>query len=106
MILVTSDTIPGKRIVKVLGLVRGSTIRGTHLGHDIIAFFRNLIGGEINDYTKIFAESREQALDRMVEDARQLHANAVVTVRFASASIARGAAEMLAYGTAVIVEDE
>jgi uncharacterized protein YbjQ (UPF0145 family) len=106
MLLVTSDTIPGKRIVRVLGLVRGNTIRARHVGHDIMAALRNVVGGEISDYTKMVAESREQSVDRMVEEAEKLGANAVVTIRFSTSSMMQGAAELLCYGTAVVVEDE
>ncbi len=106
MIVVTTDTIAGKRIVKTLGMVRGGTVRGKHFGKDILALFRNLVGGEIQEYTKILAESREQALDRLIAAAEQLGANAVITARYATSDIAAGAAEVLIYGTAVIVEDE
>jgi uncharacterized protein YbjQ (UPF0145 family) len=104
MILVTTDKIEGKRIVKMLGLVRGNTIRARHMGHDIKASLINLVGGEITDYTKMLAESREQALDRMVEEAESLGANAVINVRFGTSMVMTQAAEILAYGTAVIVE--
>lgn len=104
MILTTTETISGKKVVKTLGLVKGNTIRARHLGRDIAAGFRNIIGGEITEYTKMLAESREQALDRMEEAAEKLGANAVVGMRFITASIMGGAAELLAYGTAVIVE--
>lgn len=106
MILVTSDSIPGKRIVKVLGLVKGNTIRARHVGRDILAALRNLVGGEITDYTKMIAESREQAIDRMVDEAEKMGANAVVTIRFSTSSMMQGAAELLCYGTAVVIEDE
>jgi uncharacterized protein YbjQ (UPF0145 family) len=106
MILVTSDDIPGKRVVKCLGLVKGNTIRARHIGHDIAAALRNMVGGEITDYTKMVSESREQAIDRMVEEAEALGANAVVCVRFSTSSMMQGAAELLCYGTAVAVEDE
>lgn len=105
MIITTSDDIPGKRVVQTIGLVRGSTVRGKHIGKDILALFRNIVGGEIDEYTKMLAESREQALDRMILDAQKLGANGIVGVRFASSSIAAGAAEILVYGTAVKVED-
>jgi uncharacterized protein YbjQ (UPF0145 family) len=105
MIVVTSETITGKRVVRTLGLVRGNTIRARHVGKDILAVFRNLVGGEVAEYTKMLAESREQALDRMVEEARDLGANAVISVRFMTSEVMQGAAELLAYGTAVIVED-
>lgn len=106
MIVVTTDTIEGQRIVETLGLVRGNTIRARHLGKDILAVLRNMVGGEIAEYTKMLAEAREQALDRMVEEAKELGANAVVEVRFMTSEIAQGAAELLAYGTAVIVESD
>ena len=106
MLIVTSDTVPGKKIVKVLGLVRGNTIRARHIGRDIIASLRNIAGGEIVEYTKMIAESREQAIDRMIGEAEAVGANAVVTLRFTTASMMENAAELLAYGTAVVVEDE
>jgi uncharacterized protein YbjQ (UPF0145 family) len=106
IILSTSDDIAHKRIVKTLGLVKGNTIRARHLGRDIAAAFRNMVGGEISDYTKLIGESREQAIDRMVEEARAMGANAIVTIRFSTSEIMQGAAELLAYGTAVIVEDD
>ena len=105
MIVVNTETIPGKKIVEVLGIVKGNTIRARHVGKDILAAFKNMIGGEIEEYTKMVAESREQSLDRMVEDARKLGADAVVNVRFMTASMMQGAAELLAYGTAVKLED-
>ena len=104
MIIVTTDLIPGKTIKKNLGLVRGNTIRARHLGRDILAFLRGIVGGEIRDYTKMMAESREQALDRMVEEAESLGANAIINVRFTTSMIMQSASEILAYGTAVIVE--
>jgi len=106
MLLSTTETIVGKKIVKHLGLVRGNTIRARHIGRDILALLRNFVGGEITDYTKMMAESREQAMDRMVEQAKQLGANAVVAVRFATSEVMTSASEILVYGTAVIVEDE
>jgi len=106
MILATSDSIPGRRIASVLGMVRGNTIRARHLGKDISAAFKNLAGGEITDYTKMMAESREQALDRMIEDAARLGADAIVAVRFTTSSVMQGAAEILVYGTAVMLADE
>jgi uncharacterized protein YbjQ (UPF0145 family) len=105
MILVTSDEIPGKKVTKVLGLVRGNTIRARHVGRDILAALRNVVGGEIVDYTKMIAESREQAVDRMIAEAEGLGANAIVTIRFSTSSMMQGAAELLCYGTAVLVED-
>lgn len=106
MILSTADTVPGKRIVKVLGLVRGNTIRTRHVGKDIVAVFKNLVGGEVEEYTKMLAETREQSVDRMIECATDLGANAVVAMRLGTSSVMQGAAEIVAYGTAVVVEDE
>ncbi len=103
--IVTSPDIPGRRIVRTMGLVRGNTIRARHIGKDIIAGLRSIVGGEIHEYAKLMAESREQALDRMVEEAEQLGANAVISTRFATSVVMGGAAEMLAFGTAVVVED-
>ncbi len=104
MIIVTADFVPGKTIKKTFGLVRGNTIRARHLGRDIVAFLRNIVGGEISDYTKMMAESREQAIDRMIGGAEELGANAIITVRFTTSMIMQSASEILAYGTAVIVE--
>ena len=106
MIITTVDHVAGKKIVRTLGLVRGNSIRGRHLGKDLIAHLRNAVGGEITEYTKMLAESREQALDRMLEEARELGANAIVGVRFSTNTTMAGASEVLAYGTAVQVEDE
>jgi uncharacterized protein YbjQ (UPF0145 family) len=105
MIIVTTETIPGKKVNKVFGLVRGNTIRARHVGHDISAALKNLVGGEIRDYTKMMAESREQALDRMLEEAEKMGANAVIGLRFTTSMIMQSASEILAYGTAVAVED-
>ena len=104
MIIVTSNQIEGKRIVKTLGLARGSTIRARHLGRDIMAGLRNVVGGEITEYTKMLAESREQAIQRMVEQAESMGANAIVGTRFVTSMVMSGAAELLAYGTAVVIE--
>lgn len=106
MIITTTETIKGKKIVRTVGLVRGNTIRARHIGRDILALLRNIVGGEILDYTKLLAETREQSLDRMIAEAQRLGANAVVQVRFATSVLMGGAAELLAYGTAVVVEDE
>ena len=103
--MTTSSTIAGTRIVQTLGLTRGNSIRARHVGRDILAGFRSIVGGEIHEYAKLLAESREQALDRMCDQARALGANAVVDVRFTTSVVLSGAAEMLAYGTAVIVKD-
>lgn len=104
MILCSSDEVPGRKVHEVVGLVRGNTVRSRHLGRDISAFFKNLVGGEIEEYTKLLAESREQAIDRMVAEARARGADAVVCMRFATSEIAAGASEFLAYGTAVKLE--
>jgi len=104
MIVATTETIAGKTITRTLGLVRGNTIRARHIGKDMLAVFRNIVGGEITEYTKLMAESRDQSVDRMVQNASELGANAVVAVRFATSEIMGGAAEILAYGTAVVVE--
>ena len=104
--IVTNNSIAGKKIVKTLGLVRGNTIRARHVGKDILAGLRNIVGGEIHEYTKLIAESREQAIDRMLEDAARIGANAILEVRFSTSVITANAAELLAYGTAVVVEDE
>ena len=105
MIVVTSENIAGKKIVKTLGLVRGNTVRARHVGRDILAGLRNIVGGEIHEYAKLVAESREQSLDRMVAEAEELGANAVIATRFTTSVLMGGAAELLAIGTAVIVED-
>ncbi len=104
MIVVTTDRIEGRQVVKTLGLVRGSTIRARHIGRDVMASLRNIVGGEITDYTKMLAESREQALQRMVEQAESMGANAILSTRFVTSMVMSGAAELLAYGTAVVVE--
>jgi uncharacterized protein YbjQ (UPF0145 family) len=104
MMIVTTNEVPGKTIKTNLGLVRGNTIRARHVGRDISAALKNIVGGEITDYTKMMAESREQALDRMAEEAESLGANAVIGVRFTTSMIMQSASEILAYGTAVIVE--
>lgn len=106
MIISTSSNIAGKKIVKTLGLVKGNTVRVRHIGKDLLAFMKNIVGGEVHEYTKLLAESREQALDRMVKEAEQLGANAIVDVRFTTSYIMQGAAELLVFGTAVVVKDE
>ena len=105
MILTTTETIAGKRIVKTLGLARGSSVRARNLGSDIMAVMRNMVGGEVPEYTKLIAEAREQALDRLTEQAVELGADAVVCVRFQTTEMMETAAELLAYGTAVLLED-
>ncbi len=101
MIITTTETIPNKEITEVLGISRGSTVRARNMGRDILAGFKNLVGGEINEYTKLQAQSREQAMQRMTEDAQKLGADAIVNVRFSTSQIMQGASEILAYGTAV-----
>jgi uncharacterized protein YbjQ (UPF0145 family) len=101
MILTNTETIPNKEINEILGIARGSTVRARNIGRDIFAGFRNIIGGEINEYTKLQAESREEAIQRMTADAEKLGADAIVNVRFATSVIMQGASEILAYGTAV-----
>lgn len=105
MIVTTNLEIAGKRIIKTVGLVKGNTIRARHLGRDIAAVFRNIVGGEVREYTKLIAEAREQAIDRMIDDAKAKGANAIIMVRFSTSQVMQGAAELLAYGTAVVVED-
>jgi uncharacterized protein YbjQ (UPF0145 family) len=105
MLIVTSENIAGKRVVRTLGLVRGNTVRARHVGKDIMAGLRNIVGGEIHEYAKLIAESREQTIDRMVAEAESLGANAIIAARFTTSVIVGGAAELLAVGTAVVVED-
>ena len=106
MIVATCFEISGYRITKTLGLVRGNTIRARHAGKDILAMLRNLAGGEVREYTKMLAEAREQAIDRMLEEADALGANAIIGVRFQTSMVMTGAAEMLCYGTAVTIEPD
>ena len=106
MLIVTSETVANHRIVKTLGLVRGNTVRARHVGKDILAGLRNIVGGEIHEYAKLIAESSEQSLDRMAEEAEQLGANAVVATRFTTSVMMGGAAELLAVGTAVVIEPD
>ena len=101
MIVVTTETIEGREISESLGLVRGNTIRARHVGRDIMAGLKTLVGGEIQEYAKLMGEAREQAIDRMIDEAKELGADAIVNVRFSTSVIIGGAAEMLAYGTAV-----
>ena len=104
IILTNVESVPGKKIVKHLGLVQGSTVRAKHLGRDIAASFKNMIGGELKGYTELLQEARQEATERMVQEALQRGANAVINVRFATSSLAQGAAELFVYGTAVRVE--
>lgn len=101
MILTNTETIPGKEIVEILGVARGSTVRARNIGRDIFAGLKNIVGGEIEEYTRLQAQSREQAMQRMVDDAEKMGADAVVCIRLATSMVVQGAAEILAYGTAV-----
>ena len=101
MILVTTDSIPGREVAEVCGLVRGASVRSAHAVGDVSALLANLVGGEILEYTKVMAEAREQALDRMKAEARMMGADGILGLRFAATEIASGAAEMMVYGTAV-----
>ncbi len=105
MLVTNIEILPGKRVSKHLGLVQGSTVRAKHAGKDIMASFKNLFGGELGSYTELLQESRDEAVERMVEQAQAIGANAVINVRFSTSAIAAGASEILAYGTAVHVED-
>ncbi len=104
MILVNTPTVPNKAIIKTLGIARGSTVRARNVGQDIFAGLKNIVGGEISEYTKLQAQSREQALQRMTEDAERMGANAIVNVRLTTSMVMQGCSEILAYGTAVILE--
>jgi len=101
MIITTTEQVPNKEIVEILGIARGSTVRARNIGRDIFAGLKNIVGGEISEYTKLQAQSREQALDRMVKDAERLNADAIINVRLTTSMIMQGVAEILAYGTAV-----
>lgn len=105
MILVNTEHIPGMVIVENFGLVSGSTVRAKHIGKDILAGFKNIVGGELKDYTTLLSESREEAQNRMVQQAKRLGANAIINIRYATSSISQGAAELYVYGTAVRVEE-
>ena len=104
MILTNIETVPGKTITKHLGLVNGNTVRAKHAGKDILAGLKNIVGGELKAYTELLQESRDEATQRMVEQAKAIGANAVVNVRYSTSSVSAGAAELFAYGTAVVVE--
>ena len=104
MIITTSGQVEGKTIAKTVGLVRGSTIRARHVGRDIMAALRGLVGGEITEYTKMMGEAREEAIQRMVEDAEQKGANAIISMRFTTSMVMSNASEILAYGTGVVLE--
>ena len=104
MIISNIETVPGRQIVEFYGVVSGNTVRAKHVGRDIMAGLKNIVGGELSGYTELLQDSRKEATDRMIEQAASMGANAVVNVRFATSSIAQGAAELFAYGTAVRVE--
>jgi uncharacterized protein YbjQ (UPF0145 family) len=104
MLITTTETIPDKKITEILGVCRGSTVRARNVGRDIFAGLKNIIGGEISEYTKLQAQSREQAIERMIKDAEKLEADAIVNVRFATSMVMQGASEILAYGTAVKID--
>jgi len=106
MFIVNTEFVPGKRIVRVCGLVQGSTVRAKHIGRDIAAGLKNLVGGELRGYTELLNDSRNESLRRMIEQAKKLRANAVLNVRFSTSTVASGAAELLCYGTAVELADE
>lgn len=105
MIITTTLTVPGKEIDEVIGIVRGNTIRAKHLGKDIVTGFRNLVGGELKEYTEMITEARDEAIQRMLEDAEKMNADAVVGVRMMTSQVATGAAEILVYGTAVHLKE-
>ncbi len=104
VLVTTQDTFADHKIAKTIGLVKGNTIRARHIGKDIMAGFRSIVGGEIDEYTKVFAEAREQAIDRMIADAKSIGADGVVCMRLTTSTVMQGAAELLAYGTAVKFE--
>ncbi len=106
MIITTTETVPGRQVIQILGIARGSTVRAKSIGSDIFAGLKNLVGGEISEYTKLQAESREQAFQRMIADAEKLGADAVLNLRFTTSTIMQGASELLAYGTAVKLNEE
>ncbi len=104
MVLSNTEDVPGRQIVEFYGVVTGSTVRAKHIGRDIMASLKNIVGGELKGYTELLQDARQEAMDRMVEQAQSVGANAVVNIRFATSSVAQGAAELFAYGTAVWVE--
>ena len=104
MILTTIESVPGKKIVEHFGIVSGSTVRAKHIGKDILAGLKNIVGGELKGYTELLQESRDEATARMIEQAKQFGANAIINIRYATSSVAQGAAELYVYGTAVRVE--
>ncbi len=104
MIIVNTEEIPGMRVVELRGLVQGNTIRAKHVGRDVMAGLKNLVGGELKGYTELLTEARREAMNRMMEQAEELGANAIVNVRFSTSSVTQGAAELYCYGTAVVAE--
>ena len=106
MLVINTEIVPGYRITRLLGLVQGNTVRAKHAGRDIAASFKNLVGGELKGYTELLTESRREAVERMMAQAQQLGANAVLNVRFSTSAVTSGAAELYAYGTAAIIEPE
>ena len=106
LLITTTDTVPGQRVERVIGMVRGNTIRARHMGHDILAALKSIVGGEISEYTKMMAESREQALDRMKMEAVARGANAIIGLRITTSMILQGTSEILAYGTAVVLSED
>ena len=104
MLVVNTETVPGRPIIEIKGLVQGNTIRAKHAGRDIMAGLKNLVGGELKGYTELLTESRREAMERMIAQAQELGANAVVNVRFSTSAVTAGAAELYAYGTAVVLE--
>ncbi|WP_267892406.1 YbjQ family protein [Ketobacter alkanivorans] len=106
MLVTNIETIPGKRVTRHLGMVQGNTVRAKHVGRDIMANFKNLFGGELKGYTELLQEARDEAVERMCAQAAAIGANAVLNVRFSTSSITAGAAELFAYGTAVVLESE
>jgi len=105
MLITNIESVPGQTIVKHMGLVQGSTVRAKHVGKDILAGLKNIVGGELKAYTELLQDAREQATQRMIEQAQGMGANAITNVRFATSSITAGAAELFVYGTAVVIED-
>ena len=105
MTLTTTENVSGKKVIKTFGVVKGNTIRARHIGKDIIAVFKNIVGGEIEEYTKLIAEARQQSVDRMIAEAEALGANAIINIRFTTSYVMKNASEILAYGTAVLIEE-
>ena len=104
MLVLTSETIAGKEIIESLGIARGSTVRARHIGRDIFAGLKNIVGGEISEYTKLLADSRDEAIQRLIKDAESMGADAVINVRFTTSAVSQGAAEILVFGTAVKIK--